>query len=69
MGAKDNDEDSGFQHIKIGPISLTRWTKESIVEALVWGKPKPRLRGRGTFTIWSIGIAGYNIAITKTRTR
>lgn len=61
--------ETGFRHIRIGPISLTRWTKESIIESLVWGNPKPRLRGRGTFTIWSIGIAGYNIAITKTRTR
>ena len=64
-----SEKDTGFRNTRIGPFSLTRWTKESIVEALTWRESKPRLVKSGSFTIWSIGIAGYNIAITKTRTR
>ena len=61
-----NNADSGFRLIKIGLLNIVRWTKESLVAALTWGKPRMK---RGPFIIWSIGIAGYNIAITKTRTR
>ena len=61
------NKDTGFRIIRLGPLRLVRWTKQSLVNALTYGKAKATKRG--TFTIWSIGIAGYNIAITKTRTR
>lgn len=61
--------ETGFRMVKIGPFNLTRWTKQSLVNALTYGEPRPKVTGRGCFIIWSIGIAGYNIAITKTRTR
>jgi len=62
----DRELPAGFINKAFGPFRFVRWTKESLVAALTWGEP--RMRG-GEFTIWSIGIAGYNIAITKTRTR
>lgn len=68
MGIDAEILETGFRHVKIGPINLTRWTKKSIVNALTRDFGAKTLM-RGTFTIWSIGIAGYNIAITKTRTR
>lgn len=44
---KAGREDSGFRIRAVGPLRFVRWTKESLVSALTFGKPATK---KGWFT-------------------